>query len=113
MNQLIQGGIYKEKIDIYRNDNKYFVIVLIKNETLYGYDIIFNTKYSVMSQSMILNQLQLNLELRFLDSNFWKLSRSVTNELVDGYLGKISQKVRIDLEAALLNSDCWNEKEYW
>ena len=113
MNQLIQGGIYKEKIDIYSNDNKYFVIVLIKNETLYGYDIIFNTKYSVMSQSMILNQLQLNLELRFLDSNFWKLSRSVTNELVDVYLGKISQKVRIDLEAALLNSDCWNEKEYW
>lgn len=41
MNQLIQGGIYKEKIDIYSNDNKYFVIVLIKNETLYGYDIIF------------------------------------------------------------------------
>lgn len=113
MNQLIQGGIYKEKIDIYSNDNKYFVIVLIKNETLYGYDIIFNTKYSVMSQSMILNQLQLNLELRFLDSNFWKLSRSVTNKLVDGYLGKISQKVRIDLEAALLNSDCWNEEEYW
>ena len=113
MNQLIQGGIYKEKIDIYSNDNKYFVIVLIKNETIYGYDIIFNTKYSVMSQSMILNQLQLNLELRFLDSNFWKLSRSVTNELVNGYLGKISQKVRIDLEAALLNSDCWNEEEYW
>lgn len=37
----------------------------------------------------------------------------MTNELVDGYLGKISQKVRIDLEAALLNSDCWNEEEYW